>query len=396
MTIAFPVTFAELLARTRGQHGTTLDEKVYNALKSFEDTAHWLAALKPQAFEKGVVVKAVPAASSRWEIKARDAVIRSVFATSKAVKSGEISIPGRAGKVFLRQEDMLDPAAQYGLTSGDVDLSGLAALQILKATSFTLDAERIQVDAEYAERQKDWAHGDHPLQALDSDLKALGVFADDPDDAALQLLALGNPDPELLAQVQGLTSEYRGNPVRDYGNFQATAWYAPDHVKGRTIQAKALPTRVREALKGALLITGSWDSLNVPRQKKAEVFDRMVDLFEAAFKRQQPKVVAANTDDLIGKAAIMAAKRLSLHTVAVQLAGWDFKPARMQAQYCETFPKGSDVQYARDEQSVMLAELASSAFTLGEADEVLTHNFHRQQKQVRSLTPAWVKNNGLY
>ena len=291
---------------------------------------------------------------------------------------------------------MLDPAAQYGLTSGDVDLSGLAALQILKATSFTLDAERIQVDAEYAERQKDWAHGDHPLQALDSDLKALGVFADDPDDAALQLLALGNPDPELLAQVQGLTSEYRGNPVRDYGNFQATAWYAPDHVKGRTIQAKALPFGVRNALKKALLIAGDWNSLCIPRRRKAEAFDRLVDLVEAAFRRQLPKVIAADADNLTGRAAVTAANRLKLPTIAVQLAGWEYKPAQMQAQFCERMPHGSDVQIARAEQSVMLADLVTTAVTVGDVDEVLLHNLQRRRRPVRSLTTAWVKHSGLY
>lgn len=391
-----PIELVTLLARARKANGSTVDEKIFEALKSHDDTANWLEALKPHAFEKGAVVKAVPAAKSKWEVKARDAVIRAAFAVAKNVKSGEVSIPGRAGKVFLREEDMLDPAVQYGLSAGDIDYSGLAALHSLNATSFTLDAEGIQSAAEYAERQKDWAHGEHPLQAVDSDLKALGIFADDPNTAALMLQERGNPDPDLYAQVVALATEHDGNPMRDYGTFKATAWYAPDQLKGRSIQAKPLPSRVRETLKGALLITGSWNSLNIPRQKKAEAFDRMVDLFEAALKRQQPKVVAANTDDLIGKAAIMAAKRLNLHTVAVQLAGWDFKPARMQAQYCEHMPKGHDVQYARDEQSVMLAEFAATSITLGKEDEVLTHNLRRQGKVARSLTPAWVKNNGLY
>lgn len=395
MTIAFPVPYAEVLARAKSETGTTYREKIYNALRNHSDTADWLQTMKPHAFQKGAAVKATPTPKSRWEAKARTVVIDAVFATAKTCKGGETRIPGRVGKVFLTQDDMLDPAAQYELASGDVDLTALAALHKLRATGYTLDAERIQLDAEYAERQKDWSHGEHPLQAVDGNLKTLGIYADDPRDAVQQLLALNNPDPELLDEVQRLANEYHGNPERDYGTFKTTAWYTPDHVRGNSIRAKALPTGVRAALKQALLVTGKWESLNVPRQKKGEAFDRLVDLFEAALKRLKPKVVAANTDDLIGKAAIMAANRLKLPSIAVQLASWDFKPAQMQFQYCEQLPYKHDVQLARNDQSVTLADLVPTAVTVGDVDEVLTHNLKRRRRSVRSLTHAWVEHSGI-
>ncbi|GAA5533917.1 hypothetical protein [Deinococcus aluminii] len=393
----FPIPLVELLARARQAVGNTVEEKVFSALKGHEDTAHWLQDMKPFAFKKGAAVKAVPAARSKWEVRARSAVVNAVFATAKNVRKTEISVPGRAGKVTLLPEEMLDPAVQYGLTQGEVDLAALGALTALRGTGYTLDAAEVQAQLDAAEAQRDWAHGEHELQGIDGDLKALGVFADTAADAAAQLEVLGNPDPDLLGQVLGLADTHAGNPVRDYGTFQATAWYAPDKPKGRSIQAKALPPKVKDALKGAVYITGSWDALQVPRAKKAEAFDRLVDLFEATLKRQpRTRVVAAHTDDLVGKAAIMAAKRLGMPTVAVQLAGWDFKPARMQAQFCERLPQGADVDSARAEQAVMLAELVAGAFVLGHQDDVLTHNLKRQGKKFVALDPTWVKHNGLY
>ena len=393
----FPIPLVELIARARMSAGENVDEKVYAALRAHEDTREWLQAMRPFAFKKGATVKAVPAAKSKWEVKARDAVIRAVFATAKNVRTTEISVPGRAGKVTLQPEDMLDPAVQYGLSSGEVDLSALAALHSLRSIGYTVDAEEVEAKEAQQEAQKDWAHGEHELQAVDSDLKALGVFADSAADAAEQLEALGNPDPDLLTLVRGLANGRDVAPTRDYGTFRATAWYAPDRVRGRTIQPKALPPKVRDALKGAVYITGSWDALQVPRAKKAEAFDRLVDLFEATLKRQpRTRVVAAHTDDLVGKAAVMAARRLGMPTVAVQLAGWTFKPARMQAQFCEKLPQGADVDLARAELAVMVAEMVGGVIALGNEDDVLAHNIARQGKKLVKLDPSWFKHNGLY
>lgn len=393
----FPTTLGEVLARALKERGDTQDQKVYAALKAHEDTREWLEAMRPFAFVKGATVKAVPHAKSKWEVGVRDVIVRAVFATAKNVRGVELSIPGIPGKVKTRPEDMLDPAVQYGLSTGEVDLSILSALHSLRGIGYTVDAEEVQAQADAAEAQKDWAHGEHELQGVDADLKALGIFADSASDAAAQLERLGNPDPTLLALVRGLDDGKTVAPRRDYGTFQATAWYAADRVRGRSIQAKVIPAKVQDALDGAIFVTGSWDALQVPRAKKAEAFDRMVDLFGATLKRwPKQRVVAANTDDLVGKAAIMAAKRLGMPTVAVQLAGWDFGPARMQAQYCEKLPKGADVDLARAELGVMLSEMVGGVVTLGNEDDVLTHNITRQGKKLVKLDPSWVKHNGLY
>jgi len=389
----FMIALTELLARARSAEGRTFDEKVFMALKAHADTAEWLTAMKPFAFKKGAAVKAVPAAKSHWEGKARDVVIRAIFATAKNVRSGEISIPGR-GKVKVSESDMLDPGVQYGLTQGDLDYTGLAALQGLRNLAFSLDAEAINADADAAAAQKDWAHGEHELQQVDGELKALGIFADTAENAAEQLTALGTA-PELLAQIEGL-SEREINPMRDYGTFRTSAWYSASAPRGNSVQAKPIPTAVQQALAGALYITGTWDSLQIPRALKAEAFDRLVELFTAAMKRERPPVVAANTDDLVGKAGVMAATALGIKTVAVQLAGWDFKPARMQMQWCQRMPRGVDVQYAQADLQVRLAELVGSVLSLGTVDDVLTHNVQRQAKNIRSLDSSWTKHNGLY
>jgi len=91
---------------------------------------------------------------------------------------------------------MLHPDVHYGLSNGELDLNALTALQSLTSLSYTLDAERIQQDADYAEAQKNWAHGEHALQNVDDDLKTLGIFADTPEEAAAQLLEMD--EPELL------------------------------------------------------------------------------------------------------------------------------------------------------------------------------------------------------
>lgn len=391
----FPVSLVELLARARQQPGANIDEKLYGALLAHEDTAAWLQAMVPLAFKKGVAVKAVPAARSQWESKARDVVIRAVFATAKNVKEGDVMVPGR-GKMFVRRDDMLQPSVHYGLTRGDVDYTALAALQSLHGVGYTLDAEEVQAQAHAAEAQRDWAHAEHELQGVDADLKALGIFADNAEEAAAQLLAAGNPDPELLARLEALGCGYRGNPVRDYGTFQARAWYEPDPQPGRSVQPRALHPRVEEALAGALFVTGDWESLRVPRALKAEAFDRLVELLTAALQRKQVPVVAADTDDLVGKAAVMAARRLGLKTVAVQLAGWDFKPARMQLRWCERMPSGADVPVTRAELQVRLAELVGKMCSLGKVDEILAHNLARQGKPRAALDTSWTRHNGLY
>lgn len=392
---AFPISFTELLARARKHNsGNTIDQKIYAALKHHPDTSAWLQVMIPFAFVKGATVKAVPAAKDHWHGKARNTVINAVFATAKTLRSRDVFIPGR-GKVYLRAEDMLQPDVQYGLSDGDIDLSALAALQTLTGLSYTLDAERIQQDADYAEAQKDWAHGEHALQRVDDDLKALGIFADTPEDAAAQLREMD--EPELLSQVNSLIADHDTHPVRDYGSFKLPAWRAPDPLKGRSIHPKQMPTGIKAALRNATLISGSWDALNIQRPLKAQAFDRVVELFTALFERTTPSVIAANTDDLIGKAAVMAARTLRIKTVAVQLAGWDFNPASLSHQFCDKSPKGTDVQLARHEQHHELSELVSSVVILGHDDQAthLSACAEQQRKPVRILDNSWATHHNL-
>jgi len=159
--------------------------------------------------------------------------------------------------------------------------------------------------------------------------------------------------------------------VRDYGSFKLPAWRAPDPIKGRSIHPKQMPTGINAALRNATLISGSWDTLSINRRLKAQAFDRVVELFTALFKRTTPSVIAANTDDLIGKAAVMAARTLRIKTVAVQLA--------------------------RHEQHHELSELVSSVVILGHDDQAahLSACAERQRKPVRVLDSSWAKHHGL-
>lgn len=390
----FPISLTDLMARAKTAPGASPAERIFNALKANKDTLLFLDDMCLHAFIKGAAIRAVPVAKNAYERRAREILINSVFAHAKTVRSGEIRIPGRAGKVFVREEDMLPPSVQYGLGGGTVDLTGLETLQSLNKIGYVIDeAEAAGLDAD-AKRQLDWAHGEHVLQGVDTDLKALGIHANTPDEALVGLLDLGDPDPELAQKVAGLGQPQR-DPVRDYGTFRASAWYAPEAIRGKSIRPQPIPTAVRQALFGSLLVEGDWDSLGIPRAAKAEAFDRLVALFTAAFEKKAPTTVAANTDDLVGKAAIMAAKRLNIKTVAVQLAGWPFKPAQLQAQFCERLPLGNDVQIAQADLRVMLAESVSGVLTLGDAEQI-SHLVHRQGKRVTVLTPAWVKHNGLY
>jgi len=391
---AFPITYVELLARARKHDGGNRIHKMYAALKHHTDTAEWLQAMRPFAFIKGATTKAVPAATTHWQVQARKTVIDAVFATAKTLREREISVPGR-GKTMLRPSDMLQPDVHYGLSDGELDLSALTALQTLTGLSYTLDAERIQQDADYAEAQKDWAHGEHALQRVDGDLKALGIFADTPEDAAAQLLEMD--EPELLNQVNNLIADRDTHPVRDYGSFKLPAWRAPDPPKGRSIHPNQMPTGINAALRNATLISGSWDALHIQRPLKAQAFDRVVELFTALFKRTTPTVIAANTDDLIGKAAVMAARTLCIKTVAVQLAGWEFKPASLSHQFCDKSPKGTDVQLARHQQHHELSELVSCVVILGHDDQAahLSACAERQRKPVRILDTSWANHHGL-
>ncbi len=390
----FPTTLTEVLARARKAEGQNVDEKVYAALTAHADTASWLEAMRPFAFVKGAAVKAVPPAKSKWDVKARDVIIRAIFASAKNVRGAQLSIPGIAGKVKTSPDDMLDPAVMYGLSSGGVDLTGLAALADLRSIGYGIDDQEVDAQAKADEAQRHWAHGEHELASVDADLRDLGIHADTADEALHQLALMDHQDGDLLSRLMDTDQD---NVTRDYGTFRATAWYAADRPRGRTIRPKVISTRVKQSLTGAIYITGTWDALQIPRPLKAEAFDRLVTLFEQSLARWPiTRVVAANTDDLVGKAAIMAAKRIGMHTVAVQVAGWDFKPARMQAQYCETLPTGKDADLARAELDVFLAELVGGAITLGNQDDVLVHNVTRQGKKVLALDPTWVKHNGLY
>lgn len=396
----FPIDLKELLARAATCGGSTWRDRTYAALKGHADTLQFLQDMKPHAFVKGVARSVLPRARSPWDVQVQKVVMDAIFATAKNVRAGEVSVPGRKGKVTITERDMLHPEVQYGFGGTDVDFSVLNALATLDRLAYTIDDAKVHADADAFETQQDWAHKDHPLQDLDSDLRRFGIYADTPAEALQALEAAGNPDQDLRATLEGRLSD-RSEPMREYGNFKTRALYARDDVRGQSIVPRAVSPEVQAALQGALLISGTWDSLGIPRRLKAEAFDRLVSLFAASFTRQRPAAVAALTDDLVGQAAVMAAHSLRIPTVAVQVAGWPSKVATHTLQWCERLPKGQDLTLAQQDLRVYLSEQVWGVLTLGTGEEI-THlkaicaRWPQGVKPISGLDTHWQKHNGLY
>ncbi|KQR21875.1 hypothetical protein [Deinococcus sp. Leaf326] len=396
----FPIELKELLARAASFKGSTWRDRTYAALKGHPDTLQFLQDMKPHAFIKGVAKSVLPRPKSQWDMQVQRVVMDAIFATAKTVRVGEVSVPGRKGKVTTTVRDMLHPEVQYGFGGDDVDFSALNALASLDRMAYTIDDAKVHADADAFDTQQDWAHKDHPLQDLDSDLRRFGIYADTPQEALQALEAAGNPDQDLRAALEGRLND-RSEPMREYQQFKTRALYARDDVRGQSIQPRMVSPEVQAALQGALLISGNWESLGIPRRVKAEAFDRLVSLFAASFTRQRPGAVAAITDDLIGQVATVAARSLGIPTIAVQVAGWPSKVATHTLQWCERLPKGQDLALAQQELRVYLSEQVWGVLTLGTGEEIT------QLKEVCARWPVgvkprsaldghWQKHNGLY
>ncbi|ADY27603.1 hypothetical protein Deipr_2486 (plasmid) [Deinococcus proteolyticus MRP] len=399
--LTLPVSYAELIARTKGRAEASSAERMFAALQEHGDTREWLEKCKAKAFEKGFTreVLPMPAYGNQAERMAQAIVRDAIFAAAKNVRGGTITVPGM-GKFDLTERDMLSPQVQYGLGGGSIPLEALSALQALDDISFVVDTEQLQQEANT--QPEDWAHGEHKLQSIE--LGGTAASSATTAEEALAMLDKGDVDQEVVYQLQSMSREKVAEARRLYDGFKLQPWLEDEDRSYTPLKRKPeAMKRVQREISGSVVIRGDWDSLQVPRRLKALAFDRLVDLFEAAFRRkvgQQGRfTVTANTDDMVGKAAIMAAKRLELKTVSSQLAGYKFEPAGTDARFCGSFPKGRALERARYDLADELGSLGAELITLGSSEQIsLAQSLfsERYGKSVQTLDSIWAKHNGLY
>ena len=195
-TLFMPVTYAELIARTKGRKEASPAERMYAALLSHADTDAWLkkVAQSGRAFEKGLTRRILPQPKygHAAEKLAHEIVRDTIFAASKQVRGGSAVIPG-LGKVEFTERDMMSPSAQYGLGSQRKRLQAQADLAALMEISV------VGVEEGRARRapEEDWAHGEHRLQDLDSELRGSSAASARNAKEALRLLGEDEIDPEV-------------------------------------------------------------------------------------------------------------------------------------------------------------------------------------------------------
>lgn len=384
MTIpVFPRTMAEVLAATVAQ-SQRLGElpqvqaiaqlgimDIARALQADAAVMEWLEIIRPHAFVKGVVADALPRTEKfGGASRIRSLVMDAIFAECKEGKEGWKSVPG--GKAFYATEaDFLSGYVQAGGDDGSADLR---AVELLRSISgeYTIDEREVEAADAATAFQKQWAHGENPLQPFYGQLAELGIFAESLEDAAEQLIMAGDPDFDLRKEIEGRIEGSSAEPIRQYGNFRAKAVQTADTDPLIGLRPLQVP---RHLLDGATLCLADWDSLKVPHVLKAEAFDRVVAMWVWKLKSGIHTKVVANTDDLAGKAALTAAKTLGIRTVSFSLGNQADVRFFMGV-------KPSALAFAVREVAQTLGAACERLFTLGQSDLIT---------QTAQIVEAWAK-----
>lgn len=350
-------------------------QEVAAALTADAISLAWLEEARREevAFRKGELTPLVPRDGSFPQAsRIRSAVMETVFAFSKTPKEGYKKMAGGVG-FHATENDFLSGFAQSGIDDGRIDTRAVEVLRNI-SSEYSLDDREFHQSQEAAAFQQEWAHGENPLQPYHAQLAELGVFADTPSEAAQLLKGAGDPDPILRKQIEGLEEGIGTEPMREYKNFRTKGVETPDF----DARASLKPVSVKEhLLRGATLCLGDWASLKVPHTLKAEAFDRLVALWQWKLKAGTHTKIVANGDDLAGKAALTAARKLGIRTVNFSLS-----KEGADVRFYAAQPSEGAMEYAVNEVAVALAAATSNLLTLGESPLI---------GRVAAVMDAWAK-----